>query len=76
MPPGANSARRIFSRLLTRSSHWSAIVAVSLEFTISRPVSKLGDGGNSPMLDVRGLTKKYRNRAVVDHVTFSVPPGR
>src|SRR6476620_5554709 len=27
------------------------------------------------MLDVRGLTKKYRNRAVVDHVTFSVPPG-
>jgi len=28
------------------------------------------------MLDVRGLTKKYRNRAVVDHVTFTVPPGR
>jgi len=28
------------------------------------------------MLDVRGLTKKYRNRAVVDHVTFSVPPGQ
>lgn len=27
------------------------------------------------MLDVRGLTKKYRNRAVVDHVTFTVPPG-
>jgi ABC-2 type transport system ATP-binding protein len=27
------------------------------------------------MLEVRGLTKKYRNRAVVDHVTFSVPPG-
>lgn len=26
------------------------------------------------MLDVRGLTKKYR-RAVVDHVTFTVPPG-
>ena len=28
------------------------------------------------MLDVRGLTKKYRNRAVVDHVTFPVPAGR
>lgn len=28
------------------------------------------------MLDVRGLTKKYRNRAVVDHVTFLVPPGQ
>jgi ABC-2 type transport system ATP-binding protein len=28
------------------------------------------------MLDVRGLTKKYRNRAVVDHVTFMVPPGQ
>ena len=28
------------------------------------------------MLDVRGLTKKYRNRAVVDHVTFTVPPGQ
>ena len=28
------------------------------------------------MLDVRALTKKYRNRAVVDHVTFTVPPGR
>ena len=28
------------------------------------------------MLDVRGLTKKYRNRAVVDHVTFSVLPGQ
>jgi len=28
------------------------------------------------MLDVRGLTKKYRNRAVVDHVTFNVPPGQ
>ena len=27
------------------------------------------------MLDVRGLTKKYRNRAVVDHVTFTVPDG-
>jgi ABC-2 type transport system ATP-binding protein len=27
------------------------------------------------MLDVCGLTKKYRNRAVVDHVTFTVPPG-
>jgi ABC-2 type transport system ATP-binding protein len=27
------------------------------------------------MLDVRGLTKKYRNRAVVDHVTFAVPEG-
>lgn len=27
------------------------------------------------MLDVRGLTKKYRNQAVVDHVTFTVPPG-
>ncbi len=27
------------------------------------------------MLDVRGLTKKYRNLAVVDHVTFAVPPG-
>jgi ABC-2 type transport system ATP-binding protein len=27
------------------------------------------------MLEVRGLTKKYRNRAVVDHVTFTVPPG-
>lgn len=27
------------------------------------------------MLEVRGLTKKYRNRAVVDHVSFSVPPG-
>ena len=27
------------------------------------------------MLDVRGLTKKYRHRAVVDHVTFTVPPG-
>ena len=23
-----------------------------------------------------GLTKKYRNRAVVDHVTFTVPPGQ
>src|SRR5947208_8812852 len=28
------------------------------------------------MLDVRGLTKKYRNRAVVDHVTFTVPAGQ
>lgn len=28
------------------------------------------------MLDVRGLTKKYRNRAVVDHVTFTAPPGQ
>jgi ABC-2 type transport system ATP-binding protein len=28
------------------------------------------------MLDVRGLTKKYRNLAVVDHVTFTVPPGQ
>jgi ABC-2 type transport system ATP-binding protein len=28
------------------------------------------------MLDVRGLTKKYRNRAVVDHVTFTVAPGQ
>ena len=28
------------------------------------------------MLDVRGLTRKYRNRAVVDHVTFTVPPGQ
>ncbi len=27
------------------------------------------------MLDVRGLTKKYRNIAVVDHVTFRVTPG-
>jgi ABC-2 type transport system ATP-binding protein len=27
------------------------------------------------MLDVRGLTKKYR-RAVVDHVTFTVPDGQ
>ncbi len=27
------------------------------------------------MLEVRGLTKKYRNRAVVDHVSFTVPPG-
>src|ERR1035438_6611389 len=32
--------------------------------------------GRSAMLDVRGLTKKYRNRAVVDHVTFTVPPGQ
>ena len=31
---------------------------------------------NRAMLDVRGLTKKYRNRAVVDHVTFTVPPGQ
>ena len=28
------------------------------------------------MLDVRGLTKKYRRRAVVDHVTFTVPDGQ
>jgi ABC-2 type transport system ATP-binding protein len=28
------------------------------------------------MLDVRRLTKKYRNRAVVDAVTFAVPPGQ
>src|SRR2546423_6080847 len=28
------------------------------------------------MLEVRELTKKYRNRAVVDHVTFTVPPGQ
>jgi len=27
------------------------------------------------MLDVRGLTKKYRHHAVVDHVTFTVPRG-
>ncbi len=27
------------------------------------------------MVEVRGLTKKYRNLAVVDHVTFAVPPG-
>ncbi len=27
------------------------------------------------MLEVRGLTKKYRNRAVVDHVSFAAPPG-
>src|SRR5437763_16870236 len=31
---------------------------------------------NWAMLDVRGLTKKYRNRAVADHVTFTVPPGQ
>jgi ABC-2 type transport system ATP-binding protein len=28
------------------------------------------------MLEVRDLTKKYRNRAVVDHVSFTVPPGK
>ena len=28
------------------------------------------------MLDVRGLTKKFRNRAAVDRVTFTVPPGQ
>jgi len=28
------------------------------------------------MLDVRGLTKKYRRDAVVDHVTFIVPDGQ
>ncbi|HKE23474.1 MAG TPA: ABC transporter ATP-binding protein [Bryobacteraceae bacterium] len=28
------------------------------------------------MLDVRGLTKKYRRHAVVDHVTFTVPQGQ
>src|SRR6266480_3214393 len=28
------------------------------------------------MLEVRELTKKYRNRAVVDHVSFTVPPGQ
>lgn len=28
------------------------------------------------MLDVRGLTKKYLNRAVVDDVTFAVPGGQ
>ena len=28
------------------------------------------------MLDVRGLTKKYRRDAVVDHVTFTVPDGQ
>lgn len=28
------------------------------------------------MLDVRGLTKKYRRRTVVDHVTFTVPDGQ
>jgi ABC-2 type transport system ATP-binding protein len=28
------------------------------------------------MLDIRGLTKKYRNRAVVDQVSFTVPPGQ
>ncbi len=28
------------------------------------------------MLEVHGLTKKYRHRAVVDHVTFAVPPGQ
>jgi ABC-2 type transport system ATP-binding protein len=28
------------------------------------------------MLDVRGLTKKYRRDAVVDHVTFTVPDGK
>ena len=28
------------------------------------------------MLEVRGLTRKYRNRAVVDRVSFSVPPGQ
>ncbi len=28
------------------------------------------------MLEVQGLTKKYRNRAVVDHVTFAVPAGQ
>jgi ABC-2 type transport system ATP-binding protein len=27
------------------------------------------------VLEVRGLTKKYRHHAVVDHVTFTVPPG-
>lgn len=27
------------------------------------------------MLEVRGLTKKYRNIAVVDRVSFAVPPG-
>src|SRR5436305_8700433 len=41
----------------------------------ARAVSNSGDG-EDPMLDVRGLTKKYRNRAVVDHVTFTVPPGQ
>jgi ABC-2 type transport system ATP-binding protein len=28
------------------------------------------------MLEVHGLTKKYRHRAVVDHVTFTVPPSQ
>src|SRR2546430_5199917 len=28
------------------------------------------------MLEARALTKKYRNRAVVDHVSFTVPPGQ
>ncbi len=28
------------------------------------------------MLEVQGLTKKYRNRAVVDHVSFTVLPGQ
>src|SRR5215471_5316689 len=28
------------------------------------------------MLEVRALTKKYRNRAVVDRVSFTVPPGQ
>src|SRR5436305_4363097 len=41
----------------------------------ARAVSNSGDG-EDPMLDVRGLTKKYRNRAVVDHVTFTVPPAQ
>ena len=30
---------------------------------------------NPRVLEVRGLTKKYRHRAVVDHVTFTVPRG-
>jgi ABC-2 type transport system ATP-binding protein len=27
------------------------------------------------MLEIRGLTKLYRNRAVVDDVSFTVRPG-
>ena len=42
--------------------------------------SEMGPAVSNPgdyveMLDAR-LTKKYRNRAVVDHVTFTVPPGQ
>lgn len=45
---------------------------VSTRSAPGTPVS--GDGGYA--LEVAGLTKRYGDRTVVDHLDFTVPPGR